>query len=134
MHFKFHGLSQADFDAWVAHAKASGGDLTRAAYLSLEKPSEKVAVRQYAAVDPELFNAVVNRCVEPGKMCMSEMMALDAQGGTGKIAQLGLGSKARPDEPDAPARPFVQSQVCSIDDPQGQRGLPLWANNTTRQP
>jgi len=40
-------------------------------------------VRQFAAVSPDLFDAVVNLCVEPGKMCASQMMMLDAKGGTG---------------------------------------------------
>ena len=30
-----------------------------------------------------LFNAIINMCVEPGKMCMSEMSAIDAKGGLG---------------------------------------------------
>jgi cytochrome o ubiquinol oxidase subunit 2 len=41
-------------------------------------------VRRYATVDPTLYKAILNRCVEPGKMCMSEMMAIDAKGGLGK--------------------------------------------------
>ncbi|OYX89489.1 MAG: ubiquinol oxidase subunit II [Rhizobiales bacterium 17-65-6] len=83
MHFRFHGVSDADFEAWVAKAKAGGGNLTRAAYLDLEKPSENVPVTYFAQVDPVLFRAIVNMCVETGKMCMSEMMAIDEQGGLG---------------------------------------------------
>ncbi|HQS10531.1 MAG: ubiquinol oxidase subunit II [Rhizobiales bacterium 24-66-13] len=83
MHFRFLGQSPADFDAWLASAKAGGGDLTRAAYLELEKPSQNVPVTRFAQVDPALYNAILNMCVEPGKMCMSEMMAIDAKGGLG---------------------------------------------------
>lgn len=83
MHFAFKGVTHADFDAWVAKAKAGGGELTREGYLALERPSENVPVQSFAKVDPELFNAIVNLCVEPGKMCMADMMAIDAKGGLG---------------------------------------------------
>ena len=36
-----------------------------------------------ALVESQLFDLIRNMCVEPGKMCMSEMMAIDAQGGLG---------------------------------------------------
>ncbi|MEP9378502.1 ubiquinol oxidase subunit II [Aquabacter sp. CN5-332] len=83
MFFRFLGLSGGDFDKWVADAKAGGGALTREAYLELEKPSENVPVQHFAQVDPVLFKAILNMCVESGKMCMSEMMAIDAKGGLG---------------------------------------------------
>lgn len=90
MRFKFHGLSNADFDQWVAANKANGETLDRTEYLKLDQPSEYVPVRRFAVVDPELFHAVVNRCVEPGKMCMHTMMAIDAAGGAGKGGVAGL--------------------------------------------
>lgn len=85
MHFAFKGLPAADFDTWVAGVKAgTNGELTRQAYLELERPSQNVPVRYYPSVDPGLFKAIVNMCVEPGKMCTSDMMAIDAKGGLGK--------------------------------------------------
>lgn len=86
MVFKFHGLSNADFEQWVAKNKASGEALTRAEYLKLEQPSEYVPVRRFVVADQGLFHAIVNRCVEPNKMCMHTMMAIDAAGGGGKGA------------------------------------------------
>jgi cytochrome o ubiquinol oxidase subunit 2 len=83
MRFTFHGLSGSDFDAWVGQARASGDRLDRRAYLELERPTEHVPVRYFGGVEPLLWDAIVNMCVEPGKMCMSEMMALDAEGGLG---------------------------------------------------
>jgi cytochrome o ubiquinol oxidase subunit 2 len=83
MKFAFHGLNGADFDAWIAGARAGGRLLDRVSYVDLARPSEHVQPISYGAVDPLLWNAIVGRCVEPGSMCMGEMMALNEQGGTG---------------------------------------------------
>ncbi|HKT85314.1 MAG TPA: ubiquinol oxidase subunit II [Novosphingobium sp.] len=88
MRFVTHSVTEADFAKWANGVKAGGnasaGVLDRAAYLKLERPSEKVPVTRYASVAPDLYSAILDMCVEPGKMCMSEMMALDARGGLGK--------------------------------------------------
>ena len=78
MRFKFHGRDQAGFDAWVQQVKAGAGTLDRASYVQLEKPSEKEPVRYYNAVAGDLYDAILNRCVEPGSMCMNQMMSHDA--------------------------------------------------------
>ncbi|MFC3568150.1 ubiquinol oxidase subunit II [Paracoccus simplex] len=83
MHFKALATDQAGFDAWIAKAREAGGTLDRPRYLELEAPSENVPPMTFAEVDPQLYPRIVNMCVEPGKICMAEMMALDAQGGTG---------------------------------------------------
>ncbi|WP_072395395.1 ubiquinol oxidase subunit II [Hyphomicrobium sp. CS1GBMeth3] len=83
MRFAFHGVDQDGFDKWVAAVKAEGGALDRATYLKLAKPSENEPVRRYATVEPQLFRLIRDRCAEPGKMCMDEMMAIDASGGLG---------------------------------------------------
>jgi cytochrome o ubiquinol oxidase subunit II len=75
MRFKFHGMSAADFDKWVSAAKSSNQPLTRDAYLLLEKPSEREPVKRYSAVEPELFDRVVNRCVAVNQACMSQSMS-----------------------------------------------------------
>jgi cytochrome o ubiquinol oxidase subunit 2 len=88
MRFATRSVSDADFAKWTASVKAGGdkaaGTLDRAGYLQLEKPSEKVPVIHYASVEPKLYDAIVDMCVEPGKMCNSEMMAIDKRGGLGK--------------------------------------------------
>ncbi|MGO8112665.1 COX aromatic rich motif-containing protein, partial [Rhizobium leguminosarum] len=61
-----------------------GTMLNRDAYLKLEKPSEKEPVRYYAGADADLYNAILNMCAAPGKMCMNEMMHIDMMGGGGK--------------------------------------------------
>ncbi|SEM70484.1 cytochrome bo3 quinol oxidase subunit 2 [Sphingomonas gellani] len=82
MRFKLRGLGQAGFDQWVAQNKAAGRTLDTRTFVALEKPSEKVPVMRFAGVDADLFRRVVERCVEPGKPCMSDVMRHDqAQGG-----------------------------------------------------
>lgn len=84
MRFAAKSLSPADFDQWVAGVRAGQeGAMDRIAYLKLETPSEKEPARHFASVEPNLFDAIVNMCVEPGKMCMHDMMSIDAQGGAG---------------------------------------------------
>jgi cytochrome o ubiquinol oxidase subunit 2 len=79
MRFKYHGVSAADFDSWVQKTKAGGGMLDRADYLALEKPSERDPARRYGAVAPNLYDAIVNRCIAEGTVCMKEIMAADAE-------------------------------------------------------
>jgi cytochrome o ubiquinol oxidase subunit 2 len=83
MHFDLASDTRADFDQWVAKVKAAGGALDRDGYLQLEQPSENLPPRTYGTVDPSLFKLAVNQCVEPGKMCLDEMMAIDMKGGLG---------------------------------------------------
>jgi cytochrome o ubiquinol oxidase subunit 2 len=83
MHFRVHALTAQSFATWVQGVKAGGGALDRKGYLVLERPTEDEPVRRYAAVDPALFSAALNMCVEPGKMCMGQMMTIDAKGGLG---------------------------------------------------
>lgn len=84
MRFAAKSLSAADFDQWVAKVKqGQEGTMGREAYLKLETPSEKEPARHFASIEPDLFDAIVNMCVEPGKMCMHDMMSIDRQGGAG---------------------------------------------------
>jgi cytochrome o ubiquinol oxidase subunit 2 len=81
MNFKVYGMTKAQFAQWVRSAKASGATLTRPTYTVLAEPSDAEPVRRYAAVDPTLFGAIVNQCVQPGQLCVSQMMRMDAQHG-----------------------------------------------------
>lgn len=83
MKFTFRGLDEAGFTAWINEARAAGQTLDRPSYLELARPSEHVAPILYASIEPLLWDAIVGMCVEPGKMCMGEMMALNEQGGMG---------------------------------------------------
>ena len=84
MRFRFHGLEAAGFDEWVARVKQQGTALNRDTYLKLEKPSEREPVRYYASVENGLYEAILNLCADPAKMCMHEMMHIDHSGGAGK--------------------------------------------------
>src|SRR5271170_4305120 len=83
MRFAFRSLGSDDFDKWVALVKAGGGALGRSDYLQLERPTENEPPRGYASIDPGLYNAILNECVEPGKMCLNQMSEIDEKGGLG---------------------------------------------------
>lgn len=74
MRFKLLGVSAGEFDSWLQKARASKDGLTREAYLNLEKPSEREPVRRYGTVTADLFDLVVNRCVDSRKVCVRHMM------------------------------------------------------------
>jgi cytochrome o ubiquinol oxidase subunit 2 len=78
MRFKYYGVSTGEFDAWVRNTKAGGSALNRTDYLALEKPSEREPVHRYASIAPDLYDAIINRCVAPGSTCMNQTMAADA--------------------------------------------------------
>lgn len=119
MRFRFHGVDNAGFEAWVQKNRASGATLTRDDYRQLEKPSARDPVRYYAAVAPALYHAILNRCVEPGQVCMDRQMAMDQgrlprEKGQGKpAAAAGDAGKAsgqapaRPADATAPADPHA---------------------------
>jgi cytochrome o ubiquinol oxidase subunit 2 len=95
MRFVFRGTSATEFDQWVAQAKSGNDLLSRDRYIELERPSENVAVRRYASVAPDLFDAIVNQCVKPGQTCMNAM-SMPMPMSTGHAPASG-GSHAMPD-------------------------------------
>ena len=113
MRFKFLGMSAADFDRWVQKAKPSG-ELSRGSYMQLEQPSQREAVRRYGAVAPDLFDAVVNRCVDQGKMCLREMMAMDEHRPSG----------GRPARESIALNPGLDAAVCRADNSAAGALLP----------
>ena len=83
MRFKLRGVEGADFDRWVADVKAAGSGLELSTLVELIKPSEKVPVMRFASVQDGLFDRAVNRCIEPGKPCMVDVMRQDMQASGG---------------------------------------------------
>jgi cytochrome o ubiquinol oxidase subunit 2 len=77
MKFKYHGVSQADFDSWVAKTRSSGV-LNRAEFLALDKPTIKHPIMHFGTVDKGLYDLVLNRCVAEGSVCINTMMHQDA--------------------------------------------------------
>ena len=91
MQFRLLGLDDKEYDAWVEKARRSGnGPLTRANYLKLARPSVHENVREYASVDPGLYQRIRLRCVEEDRMCSNMIMAIDAQGGLGRLGVDGV--------------------------------------------
>jgi cytochrome o ubiquinol oxidase subunit 2 len=105
MRFKFHGLDSAGFDRWVASAKAAGNThLGRAIYIDLRLPSERTPIRRFNGVSPDLWGAILNRCVEAGARCLHQQMAEDAR------RQF---AAARPEQA------LMTAAFCTADDPLG---------------
>ncbi|WP_367269798.1 ubiquinol oxidase subunit II [Roseateles sp.] len=122
MRFKFHGLSDEEFARWVDGNKTGGSALTRADYLQLEQPSAKEPVRRFASVEPGLWSAIVDRCVDGKKMCASQMMAIDAAGGAGKG---GVASTMRSPWRDADGVQRERTVVAGLCTPTNPLGLPI---------
>jgi cytochrome o ubiquinol oxidase subunit 2 len=122
MRFKFHGLSDDEFARWVETNKAAGNALTRAEVLKLEQPSNREPVRRFASVEPGLWGAIVDRCVDGKKMCASQMMAIDAAGGAGKG---GVASTMRSPWRDAEGNKRERTVIAALCTPTNLLGLPV---------
>lgn len=123
MRFKFLGMSTEKFNAWAKTTKAGGGELSRESYIQLAQPSERDPIRRYATVAPDLYDAILNRCVEKNRMCMKDMMAIDSNGGQGKagaynIASLDPVTRKRLGIDNEPARNYVGA-MCTVSNPTG---------------
>jgi cytochrome o ubiquinol oxidase subunit 2 len=103
MVFGYRGVAQGDFDKWVASVQAGGGSLNRNDYLTLEKPSIKEPVRRYGAVDADMYQAILNRCVAPGAVCTNRMMHDDAK----RASEMSL-----KETPKDGKRQVAQAEIC----------------------
>lgn len=86
MRFRFLGMSNQEFDQWVAKVRAKGVDLDRQAFDKLKQPSRAEPVHYYARFEADLYHRILNQCVNPGQMCRDKIMAIDAKGGGGPLA------------------------------------------------
>ena len=75
MRFKFHGVDEAGFDAWVARVRGSDQVLHEPAYIELEEPTTAHPVVYYGSVQENLYHAILNRCVAGRDTCMDELMS-----------------------------------------------------------
>ncbi|MEM7169396.1 MAG: ubiquinol oxidase subunit II [Pseudomonadota bacterium] len=83
MHFQFKGVEGTEFDDWVTRVRSGSQELDRSTYLELNRPSTANPVTYYNSVDPALWGAIINLCVEEGTLCQDDMMTVDALGGGG---------------------------------------------------
>lgn len=114
MRFRFAALDGAGFDRWVADVRAKPEALTREVYRALEKPSAREPVRHFGSTMAGLYDAILNLCVEPTKMCMHDMMAIDARGGLGLNNNYNVAT-LRYDRPREPQQgPYEDSYVLAL--------------------
>ncbi|MEM1272358.1 MAG: ubiquinol oxidase subunit II [Pseudomonadota bacterium] len=83
MRFVFHGMGQDDFDAWVETVRGADEVLDQDAYLDLEIPSVGHAIEHYSQVEDGLWSRILNMCVGDDRLCLNDMMMVDALGGGG---------------------------------------------------
>lgn len=126
MRFRFRGVDEKAFGEWVQGALRDGKPLGREDYLVLERPSEREPPRQFRDVPSDLFGAILNMCVDRAKMCMRDMMAMDAKGGGGKegihITALEYDKSLRRGGQPMPPRPYVTA-ICTPTDVYGTAGV-----------
>ena len=68
MKFAVRSVSPADFAGWAARSRAASGPvLDRAAYAGLLRQTMNVAPFTYRAVQPRLFDAIVDQSLPPGE-------------------------------------------------------------------
>lgn len=84
MDFETFAVSEDEFNNWLSTVKTSGSELTIDAYQTLAKPTVADSVSYYNGVADNLFDKIVGLCVEPGKVCIGDMMMQDMMGGGGK--------------------------------------------------
>ena len=81
MRFRFHGLDAGRASTSGSPRPALDGEplLDRAALPRARRSRARTSRRSsFGDVDPDLFRRIVNRCVEEGRLCIDQMMALDA--------------------------------------------------------
>ncbi len=61
MRFTVKAVPAGDFAAWVARVRGAGSALDISGYAKLAKPSEAVPPTTYRAVDPQLFERIVDQ-------------------------------------------------------------------------
>ena len=65
MHFNVRVVSLGVYQQWITDTRAGGPVLDGDAYAALVKPSKDAAPVTYKAVDPGLFDAIVNQTIRP---------------------------------------------------------------------
>ncbi|MDB6452623.1 ubiquinol oxidase subunit II [Falsirhodobacter sp. 20TX0035] len=122
MRFSTYAMQPADFDGWVEKVRTEGSALDRTRYAELEKPSEAVPVMYFGNVAPDLWHAILNRCVDANRMCVDEMMAVDEVGGFGMAGTLNVTELTQKVFTRGPtpfgSQPVVVDAFCTVLDSQ----------------
>ncbi|MGC3979956.1 MAG: ubiquinol oxidase subunit II [Steroidobacteraceae bacterium] len=84
MRFILKGVSNQEYQRWIEAVRSGATTLALAEYRKLLVPSERVPVMRFASVDGDLYRKILERCVEPGTTCMSQMNM-----GKMKMSQMG---------------------------------------------
>jgi cytochrome o ubiquinol oxidase subunit 2 len=67
MRFTVKAVPAGAFDGWVATVRGAGAALDDPGYDQLAKPSRAVPSTTYRAVDPKLFERVLDRTAQPAE-------------------------------------------------------------------
>ena len=124
MRFRIRGVDDAAFARWVASARGSGRPLDTASYNNLTRPSEGVAPILFSAAQPDLFQRIVERCVEPGTPCMSQIMGHDRAAGGGHPHEQRVGAGMPQRGVSAPQGQRPEGQVPERSRDTGTRPVP----------
>ncbi len=103
MRFKFHGMSEAEFNSWVSKVRNKGEGLDRKELVRLEKRTIGHPVTYYQVEEDKLWERIVNICIDRDKLCRHDMMMVDALGGGGMEGLLNR---------------KIYKDICSLDDPR----------------
>lgn len=83
MHFEFHALDEDGFADWIDTVRAEGSLLDEDTYVELEIPSVAHPVEYFAGIEDGLWEKILNMCVGDSRLCLNDMMMVDALGGGG---------------------------------------------------
>ncbi|MEM8978117.1 MAG: ubiquinol oxidase subunit II [Pseudomonadota bacterium] len=83
MNFDFQTFDESGFDDWVAKVRASDKPLDRNAFSVLEQPTVDHDVEYYGGIEDGLWERILNMCVGDDRLCLNDMMMVDALGGGG---------------------------------------------------
>ena len=128
MRFRFYGMSDAKFENWISAVRSGGGQLDRARFIRLEQPSTNAPVMRFADVAPDLYEAILNRCVVSGQLCMDDMMRADMATRMGRAKAMQGTDMSAMDMNDAAGPRGTVSDVVR----ENATGVPLTGAGLTR--
>ena len=84
MRFDLHSYDEGGYEAWVEKVKSEAKtDLNRDTFVQAAQRSVDHPVTYYNGVAEGLWDRILNHCVGEDKLCLNDMMMVDALGGGG---------------------------------------------------